>query len=113
MQGWSAADCKVGVRTDERLSESRRTVDTAHLALSEQACYDSPMNIAEQCYRTLARLATRRGPRSEERRNQGLSTVTFLLKLAHLVFNPYSFHLNSRNFSKLAQLRKVTECYGM
>ena len=83
------------------------------LALSEQACYDSSMNIAQQWNRTLARLAMRRERRPEEGCDQGLSTVTFLLKLAHLVFNPYSFHLNSRNFSKLAQLRKVTECYGM
>ena len=86
---------------------------SVRLALSEQACYDSPMNIAQQRNCTLARLATRRGPRSEERRNQGQATVTFLLKLAHLVFNPYSIRLKTRNFSKLAQLRKVTECYGM
>ncbi len=86
---------------------------SVRFALSEQACYDSPMNINQQWNRTLARLDTRPKPRPEERRNQGQATVTFLLKLAYLVFNPYSIRLNSRNFSEVAQLRKVTECYGM
>ena len=71
------------------------------------------MNFNLQCNRTLARLAMRRERRPEEGRDQGLSTVTFLLKLAHLVFKPYSIRLKMRNFSEVVQLRKVTECYGM